>query len=250
MASSTVVFVTGAGRGIGKGLTEAYLQRPNHIVVGSVRDSTSPSYDALKQTPAAQGSRLILVSLDASQLGDAAKAVQAAQEAGVSHVDIVIANAGISSTPGPLPQAALGEVVEALQVNSVAPIALYQAVLPLLEKSQKPIWISMSSAAGSIGNLEVHQAHYLLGYGISKAAMNFFTVAVHAAHPNIIAYAIHPGLVQTDLGNTGAKMQGMEKAPITLEDSCAKVIATADNATREGTSAKFLDIMTDGEFPW
>lgn len=194
--------------------------------MGSVRDSTSPSYDALKQTPAAQGSRLILVSLDASQLGDAAKAVQAAQEAGVSHVDIVIANAGISSTPGPLPQAALGEVVEALQVNSVAPIALYQAVLPLLEKSQKPIWISMSSAAGSIGNLEVHQAHYLLGYGISKAAMNFFTVAVHAAHPNIIAYAIHPGLVQTDLGNTGAKMQGMEKAPITLEDSCAKVIAT------------------------
>ncbi|PSN65733.1 NAD(P)-binding protein [Corynespora cassiicola Philippines] len=250
MATSTVVFITGAGRGIGKGLTEAYLQRPNHIVIGSVRDSSSPSYDELKKTSAASGSRLILVSLDASHLDSPAKAVKVAEDAGISHVDIVIANAGISSTPGPLAQANLDEVVETLHVNSVSPIALYQAVLPLLEKSQKPIWISMSSAAGSIGNLEVHQAHYLLGYGISKAAMNFFTVAIHAAHPNIIAYAIHPGLVQTDLGNTGAKMQGMEKAPITLEDSCAKIMASADNATREKTSSKFLDIMNDGEFPY
>lgn len=194
--------------------------------MGSVRDSTSSAYDELKKTPTAEGSRLILVSLDASQFSDPAKAVKAAEEAGITHVDIVIANAGISSTPGPLAQAALNEVVDALHVNSVSPFALYQAVLPLLEKSKKPVWLSVSSAAGSIGNLVVHQAHYVVGYGISKAAMNFFTVAIHAAHPNIIAYAIHPGLVQTDLGNMGAKMQGMEKAPITLEDSCAKIIAS------------------------
>ena len=195
-------------------------------MVGSVRDSTSSSYDELKKTPTAERSRLILVSLDASHLSDPAKAVKAAEEAGISHVDIVIANAGVSSTARPLPQADLNEVVDALNVNSASPVALYQAVLPLLEKSQKPIWISMSSAAGSIGNLVVHQAYHLLGYGMSKAAMNFFTVAIHAAHPNIIAYAVHPGLVQTDLGNYGAKMQGMEKAPITVEDSCAKLIAS------------------------
>ncbi|KAF2188495.1 NAD(P)-binding protein [Zopfia rhizophila CBS 207.26] len=250
MATSTVVFITGAGRGIGKGLTEAYLQRPNHTVVGSVRDSTSPAYDELKKSPAASGSRLILVTLDSSQLEDPAKAIKAASEAGITHLDIVIANAGISSTPGPLDAAALNQVVDALQVNTVSPIALYQAARPLLEKSAKPIWISMSSAAGSIGNLPVHQAHYLLGYGISKAALNFFTVAIHAAHPNFIAYAIHPGLVQTDLGNEGAKMQGMEKAPVTLEDSCAKVIASVDNATREKTSGKFLDVINHSELPY
>lgn len=61
---------------------------------------------------------------------------------------------------------------------------------------------------------------------MSKAALDFFTVAVHSAHPNFIVYAIHPGLVQTDLGNGGAKMQGLEKAPVTLEDSCAKIMGS------------------------
>ncbi|KAF2844396.1 NAD(P)-binding protein [Plenodomus tracheiphilus IPT5] len=250
MSTSTVVFITGAGRGIGRGLTQAYLQRPNHTVVGSVRDSTSPVCEELKKLPAAEGSRLILVTIDSSKLEHPAKAVKAAEEAGIDHIDIVIANAGTSPSPGPLEAANLNEVVDALNVNTISPIALYQSAKPLLEESAKPIWISMSSAAGSIGNVPVHQAHWLLGYGMSKAAMNFFTMAVHGSQPNFIAYAIHPGLVQTDLGNTGAKMQGMETAPITLEDSCAKVMASADNATREGTSGRFLDIMTDGEFPW
>ncbi|EMD67876.1 hypothetical protein GGP41_009353 [Bipolaris sorokiniana] len=250
MSTSTVIFITGAGRGIGRGLTQAYLQRPNHTVVGSVRDSTAPVCEELKKLPVAEASRLILVTIDSSKLDDPANAVKAAKEAGIDHIDIVIANAGTSPSPGPLDAANLHEIVDALNVNTMSPIALYQAAKPLLDKSAKPIWISMSSAAGSIGNVSVHQAHWLLGYGMSKAAMNFFTMAVHGSQPNYVAYAIHPGLVQTDLGNTGAKMQGMELAPITLEDSCAKVMATADNATREKTSGKFLDVMTDGEFPW
>jgi len=195
-------------------------------VVGSVRDSASPAYEELKKSPAAEGSRLILVTIDSSKLEDPAKAVEAAKAAGVDHIDIVIANAGTSPSPGPLETANLNEVVDALNVNTMSPIALYQAAKPLMDKSTKPIWISVSSAAGSIGNVPVHQAHWLLGYGMSKAAMNFFTMAVHGSQPNFIAYALHPGLVQTDLGNTGAKMQGMEIAPITLEDSCAKLMAT------------------------
>jgi NAD(P)-dependent dehydrogenase (short-subunit alcohol dehydrogenase family) len=64
---------------------------------------------------------------------------------------------------------------------------------------------------------------------MSKAALNFFTMAVHSANPNIIAYAVHPGLVQTDLGNGGAKARGLEKAPVTLEDCCSKVMASVSS---------------------
>lgn len=248
MSSSTVVFITGAGRGtsihpstghpspltttgIGKGLTLAYLQRPNHIVIGSVRDSASVAYDELRNTPAAAGSRLLLVSLDASRLADPAQAIKAATDAGIGHIDVVIANAGISPAPGPLDAVPMDEVADALRINAVSPAALYQAALPLLKKAAKPIWLSVSSAAGSIGNLETHQAHWVLGYGMSKAALNFFTMAVHAAHPNMIAYAVHPGLVQTDLGNVGAKMQGLEKAPVTVEDCCSKLLASVRAAS-------------------
>lgn len=207
-------------------MIKGYLQRPNHTVIGSIRDDTSPAYEELKKLPAAEGTRLILVTIDSHKLEDPAKAVKAAEEAGIGHIDIVIANAGTSPPPGPLEAADLNEVVDAFKVNTMSPIALYQAAKPLFERSAKPIWISMSSAAASIGNAPAHQAHWLLGYGMSKAAMNFFTMAVHGGQPNFIAYAIHPGLVQTDLGNTGARMQGMETAPITLEDSCAKVMAS------------------------
>lgn len=33
-----IVLITGANRGIGKGLLEKYLARPNHTVIGTVRD--------------------------------------------------------------------------------------------------------------------------------------------------------------------------------------------------------------------
>ncbi|KAF2873122.1 hypothetical protein BDV95DRAFT_627885 [Massariosphaeria phaeospora] len=250
MAASTTVFITGAGRGIGKGLVQAYLQRPNHTVIGSVRDSTSPNYDELKKTPAAEGSRLILLTLDALKAEDPAKAIKAAEEAGITHIDIVIANAGAIPAPSPLEAVVLNDVVETLQVNTISPVALYQASKPLLEKSAKPIWLSMSSAAGSITNVAPYQTHWLLAYGSSKAAFNFFTVAMHSAHPNFIAYAIHPGLVQTDMGNQGAKMQGLEKAPVTIEDSCSMIMESVASATREKTSGRFFNVTDGTEIPW
>jgi NAD(P)-dependent dehydrogenase (short-subunit alcohol dehydrogenase family) len=166
MTSPTVIFITGAGRGkcildsafrslhpashatltqeltgIGKSLTQSYLQRPNHIVIASVRDSSFSSYEELKKSPAAEGSRLILVSLDASKLEDLAKAIQEVAKAGIAHIDIVLAVAGISPAPGPLDIATMPEIVDALNVNTVSPRKLYQASRPLLEKSKKPIWI-------------------------------------------------------------------------------------------------------------
>jgi NAD(P)-dependent dehydrogenase (short-subunit alcohol dehydrogenase family) len=160
-----------------------------------VRGAEKPEYQALKDSPTGEGSRLILVSLDSTSRDDPLKAVQKAKDAGVEKIDIVIANAGISPPPGPLNDTSVSDVSQAIEVNTLSPIALYQATQQLLQKSEKPRWLSVSSAAGSIGNLEIYGAHYILAYGISKAAINFFTVGVHASQTNLIAYAIHPGFV-------------------------------------------------------
>ncbi|KAL9083282.1 MAG: hypothetical protein Q9165_008588 [Trypethelium subeluteriae] len=250
MASTTVVFITGAGRGIGRALTEAYLGRPNHLVIGSVRDSAHPKYQDLKGFPAANGSRLHLVSIENTSIEDPKKAVKSIEAAGVSHIDIVIANAGISPTPSPAETVDIKDVIDCFHVNTVSPIVLYQAVKPLLEKSSSPKWLTVSSAAASIDRLEVHNASFVSAYGISKAGVDWFTVAVHASNPKWIAFAIHPGLVQTEMGNMGARLMGLEEAPNTLEESSSKTIAVLDKATRESTSGKFINVIDGSEFPW
>ncbi|KAF2279408.1 NAD(P)-binding protein [Westerdykella ornata] len=247
--ANTVVFITGAGRGLGRALVETYLQRPNHTVIGTVRDSTSSAYDDLKNSPTASGSKLILLSLDCSRLEDPAKAIEAASNAGISHIDLLIANAAIASAGEPQ-SLALKDVVDVLNVNVISPIALFQAAKPLLDKSAKPIWISVSSIAGSIASIKEQKFTQFLPYSMSKTALNNFTVTLHGAEPHLIAYAIHPGFVQTDMGNAGAKKMGLEKAPNTVEESIAAIVASADKATREETSGKYLDVISGQELPW
>jgi NAD(P)-dependent dehydrogenase (short-subunit alcohol dehydrogenase family) len=165
-------------------------------VIGTVRGAGKPQYQTLKDSPTGPGSRLILVSLDGNTLEDPARAVEQAKDAsGITKIDIVIANAGMSPPVGPLEDATVSDISEALTVNTLSPIALYKATFPLLKASQRPRWLSVSSAAGSVGNVVPFSAHYLLAYGMSKAALNFFTLTIHSSQPSFIAYAIHPGFV-------------------------------------------------------
>ncbi|TGJ77097.1 hypothetical protein E0Z10_g10786 [Xylaria hypoxylon] len=251
MADSTVVFITGVGRGIGRGLLEAYLLRPNYTVIGSIRDKHAPIANELNQLPKAKGSKLVIVSIEATSATDVPKAVDDLASAGIDHIDIAIPNSGFTPTPGPLDAIDVSDVTKAISINAVGPVYLYQGLIPLLEKSKKsPKWAAMSTAAASITRVEQHSAHMVLAYGMSKASQNFFTQAVHSAHPWIIALSIHPGLVQTDMGNVGARLMGMELAPDTVEDSVNKVILTIDGATREKTSGKFLNTIDGTEYPW
>lgn len=175
MAPATVVLITGAGRGIGQALTEAYLTRPNHTVIATVRDSTNPQYDALKKSPTGSGSQLLLVSIESTSTTDPAEAVKQVEAAGVDHIDIVIANAGVAPPSAAFDTVSVDALTHAFQVNTIGTVLLYQAVKPLLDKAAAPKWMSISSAAGSIARLEIHQAHGVAAYGSSKAAQNFFT---------------------------------------------------------------------------
>jgi NAD(P)-dependent dehydrogenase (short-subunit alcohol dehydrogenase family) len=126
--------------------------------------------------PTATGSKLFLVSIESTSATDPRKAVEEIQAAGINHLDIVIANAGACPSMVPLDTVDIKDVIDAFNVNTVGPIRLFQAVKPLLEKSSSPKWVSVSSAVGSITNQEVHKASFLGAYGVSKAALNWFTV--------------------------------------------------------------------------
>lgn len=161
--------------GIGRGLAEAYLARPNHTVIGSVRNSQAKGLQELNNLPTAEGSRLLLVSIESTSAEDIPKAVQEIKAAGFNHVDLVVVNAAICPDPTSLDTVDIEDIQKAFTVNTIGPVLLWKSLKPLLERSKSPKWLSMSTAAASLARLEVHQAFVVPAYGISKAGFNWFT---------------------------------------------------------------------------
>ncbi|KAI0968595.1 hypothetical protein F4678DRAFT_442281 [Xylaria arbuscula] len=250
MAQSTVVLVTAAGRGIGRSLAEAFLSRPNHIVVGSVRDESGATAQGLKAFRPAEGSRLIMVKIDGTDFADSTKAIKQAQDAGIEHIDIAISVVGGAGGITPLDKVTPEEVTHAINLNALGPLGLYQAVKPLLEKSNAPKWVAITSAVGSIGNMGNFGSHVAPAYGIGKAGLNWITMAAHCGNKALIAFVVHPGLVQTDGGNRAARGMGLPEAPNTKQQSTDGILKLIDNATRAETSGKFFDVISGAEIPW
>jgi norsolorinic acid ketoreductase len=56
----------------------------------------------------------------------------------------------------------------------------------------------------------------------------------------VIRALMEDSWVQTDMGNTGAKTLGMEKAEVEVNVSVSGMIKVIDAANRENTSGKFM----------
>ncbi|KAF2754519.1 NAD(P)-binding protein [Pseudovirgaria hyperparasitica] len=249
MPSSTVVIVTGASRGIGHAIVAAYLSRPNHTVIGSVRKTDTPRTEDLKNLPVATGSRLLLVSIESTSTSDPKRAVEDMEAAGIAHIDIVVSNAGISPAPAPLDLADPEDLIQAFKVNAVASVLLFQAANRLLSKSEAPKWVSISSRVGSIGQAASFY-QYASAYGMSKAAQDWFTATLHHSYESLTAFAVHPGFVSTDMGVAAAKGAGIDMPATTAKESAAKLLEVIDSAQREREGAKLIDIMTHEEISW
>ena len=115
------------------------------------------------------------------------------------HLDVLVNNAGISTTAditGPL-------ALTVFDTNAVGLIRVTQAALPLLEQSENPVVVNVSSALGSfwaVTNPERRQFHFpSIVYGSSKAAVSMLTVQYAKTFPGIKFNAVEPGFMATDL---------------------------------------------------
>ncbi|KAI1815478.1 NAD(P)-binding protein [Poronia punctata] len=250
MSDQLVVVITSVSRGIGYALAELYLARSNCTVVGGYRDENAPGVSNLKTMPRGEGSKLVLVKMESAVPADAARAVEDMKATGIDRIDILIANAGISPPITSLERVDLDEVASTFKVNSLGPLALYQACYALLKASSSPKFVPISSAAGSLGPMHGNGAWVAPAYCISKATLNWIALGAHCGNEWLVSFAVNPGLVATDMGNKTAAYLGLDKAPHTQEYSAERIITLIDNATRETTSGKFLDAISGKQLPW
>ena len=160
--------------GIGLGMAQICLDRPDHIVIGSVRDDSTPAVVELKNKTSAEGSKLLLVHIESTLPEDSKKAAAAVEAAGIDHVDIIIANAGGNRFPAlPIETIPNEDLVWAFQTNAAGPLGLFQSFRHLLQKSTSSKWASISSSGGSNSLVGSMKSYIVTAYGMSKAAQNY-----------------------------------------------------------------------------
>ncbi|KAF7343894.1 NAD(P)-binding protein [Mycena venus] len=223
--------ISGANRGIGYGLASALAARPNTIVFVGARDPAAQTLMDL----ATKYPNVYPVKLTSADKADNEAAILQIEKI-AGQLDVIIADAGIASHLGPLVATPLHAFHEHFQVNTLGTVVLFQAAhtLVLASPAGAPIFAVISSALGSLGRF---LSIIATPYGMSKAAAKM----LNAELPSLIAMAIEPGWVATDMGNVGAKENnfGLSEAPVKIDDSIAGVLSRIDGATKERSSGKF-----------
>ncbi len=182
--------VTGASRGLGRALTLALAERGWSLVVDGRDPSTlAVASDALH---AAGAPAVHAVPGDVADPAHRDRLVTTAQSAG--DVDVLVNNA---SHLGPSPQPALAdyplaELQRVYAVNTLAPLAITQALLPQLLAAGGRVVNVTSDAA-----VEAYPGWG--GYGSAKAALEQITAIMAAEQPTLRVYAFDPGDMRTQM---------------------------------------------------
>jgi norsolorinic acid ketoreductase len=232
--SGLTYLITGANRGIGKGLLSAFISRPNTTVIAAVRDVPSATI-SLSSVPLGSDSKLILIKIDSNVDSDPAATVsELATKYSINKIDVLISNAGLLDIIAPVIDTPADQVRKHIETNTIGPLVLLQAFMPLLAASSSPKFLVISSTLGSVGEMGNLPVPFF-AYGVSKAAVNYFVRKVAFENPKLISMAFNPGWVQTDMGTGAAKGVGMLDAPMTLDESVKGLVKLFDEASLNKT---------------
>lgn len=208
-----VIVITGATSGIGLATAKELVGR-GAFVIGTGRSKErciKAEEEIRKSCPQA---RICYIIADLSSLSEVARLAAMIHDRlaadSIDHIDVLINNAGtvsswyVSTVDGFELQFA---------VNHLAPFRLTYELLPLLQQSKDGTIIGVSS--GSHYRTKIHwkdillRKHYncLLAYKQSKLANVLFATELNrqlkSSGSSIRAFAVDPGLVNTDIGLKG-----------------------------------------------
>jgi NAD(P)-dependent dehydrogenase (short-subunit alcohol dehydrogenase family) len=199
-----VVLVTGASRGLGRGIAVRAAKLGCSVAVNYVRDAGAADETVRLCTgqQVSAGQRFVPVQADISSGDDRARLVSATIEQ-LGRVDAVVSNAGVA----PLVRADITETSEesfdrVMKTNLYGPYFLIQRVVnywlgdrpePYLAGGFKVIIISSVSA----NTASVNRGEYC----ISKAGLGMVTQlwAVRLATEGVQVFELRPGVMETDM---------------------------------------------------
>ena len=185
------VIITGASRGIGKGIAEVFASHGANIAF--TYRSSDEKAKALEKELSSNGCKAKGYKSDASDF-DAAQQLAADVLEEFGSIDVLVNNAGITKD-GLLMRMSEDDFDRVMDINMKSVFNMTKAVLRPMLKQRKGSIINMSSVVGVKGN--AGQANY----SASKAAINGFTksTALELGSRNIRCNSIAPGFIETEM---------------------------------------------------
>jgi NAD(P)-dependent dehydrogenase (short-subunit alcohol dehydrogenase family) len=124
-------------------------------------------------------------------------------------IDVLVNNAGVYGRRQSLGRIDYDEWLDVLRTDTLAPVALTEALLPNLERGEGKRVALITSQMGSIAD---NTSGGVYAYRSAKAALNAAgrSLAVDLKPGGIIVLLLHPGWVRTDMGGSGGKIDAAE----------------------------------------
>uniref|UniRef100_A0A3P9KAQ9 Ketoreductase domain-containing protein n=1 Tax=Oryzias latipes TaxID=8090 RepID=A0A3P9KAQ9_ORYLA len=228
------VLITGCSRGIGLQLVKQLSEsssRPANIIATARNPAGSAALHELSRTcPGVHA-----VTLDVCSEQSICSAVKEVQFiVGNQGLNCLINNAAVGSSSS-INSVTREAMMRAFQVNSVAPLFVTKAFLPLLQTAavrstgmgvHRAAVVNISSILGSISlNCGDSATFKSYAYGTSKAALNMVSrcLAADLGPVGILCVSLHPGWVKTDMGGP--------HADLTVEESVSGILSTLASFT-------------------
>jgi NAD(P)-dependent dehydrogenase (short-subunit alcohol dehydrogenase family) len=219
MPTTPVAIVTGASRGLGLALARGLAARGWRLVIDA------RSAEALERARAelARGADVTALVGDVTDPRHRSALVTAAGD----RLDLLVNNAsrlGPSPQP-PLAEYPLDELERVYATNVVAPLALFQLALPLMDEGAMVLNITSDAA------VEVYEGWG--GYGSSKAGLEHLTRILAVEHPQLRIHAVDPGDMNTQMHQEAFPGEDISDRP-PPEDSVPGLVALIEGDRSSG----------------
>ena len=188
-----VALVTGASRGIGAATAKALAAAGAHVIITA---STAAELEEVEEDIHQAGGTATIAPVDLAQNDAIAKLAQALGERWQA-LDVLVLNAGMLGTLGPVAQIDMKEFAQLLTLNVTAQVALLSAFDPMLKRSAEG-----ARVIGVTSSVGASPRAYWGAYGASKAALENLLLSYGAEVANVSktrVAIVDPGATRTKM---------------------------------------------------
>ncbi len=199
LANKTAL-VTGASRGMGRATALALAAEGARVIVhyGRGADEAKSVVDQIR----AAGGKADAISADLSAADGAHKLAEQVRNL-VGHLDVIVANAGISKS-GPIDQMTVKDFDNLFAVNVRAPYFLIQQLMPIMGDGGSIVMLSSLGAHAAVGDLSAYAATK----GAIDTMVKYFANALGPR--GIRVNAVAPGVIDTDMSSFSKTEDGQK----------------------------------------
>ncbi|MCU6599009.1 SDR family oxidoreductase [Peribacillus frigoritolerans] len=183
--------VTGGANGIGKATVNKFLEEGANVVFTDInKEAGNKTLEEMREV----SNNVLFIQHDVSKESDWINVIEETLKA-FGKVDILFNNAGIFSSK-PVTEYETEEWNRLLGINVTGVFIGMKHIVPVMREQKSGSIINTSSVAGLKGSVNTTL------YGASKGAVRIMTkdLAVEVAADQIRVNSIHPGIIQTAMG--------------------------------------------------